>query len=212
MSDLPFQTVHLQRWMERMRAGDQLAQDELLQASCEQLERLSSRMLKKFPGVGRWEQTGDVLQNSLLRLTRALEQVTPTTTREYLGLAALQIRRELLDLCRRYQAQKGIGANHASNANLPQDGAAWAADPASEASRLDDDERWAQFHQEVEQLPVEEREAVGLLFYHGWPQEQAAELLQVDVRTIRRRWQQALRKLRRLLQDEAAGGTELGPA
>ena len=39
-------------------------------------------MLRDYPRVGRWEQTDDVLQNALLRLWRALEDVRPATARE----------------------------------------------------------------------------------------------------------------------------------
>ena len=43
-------------------------------------------------------ETGDVLQNALVRLLRAIEEVKPQTPRDFLTLATLQIRRELLDL------------------------------------------------------------------------------------------------------------------
>ena len=50
-------------------------------------------------------------------------------------------------------------------------------------------------------LPAEERDVVGLLFYHGLPQAEAAALLGVTVRTVQRRWQAALVKLHRILND-----------
>jgi RNA polymerase sigma factor (sigma-70 family) len=43
---------------------------------------------------------------------------------------------------------------------------------------------------------VQEREVVGLIFYHGWTQAQTAELFGVDERTVRRRWRSALGKVR----------------
>jgi RNA polymerase sigma factor (sigma-70 family) len=48
-------------------------------------------------------------------------------------------------------------------------------------------------------LPAEEREVMGLVFYHGLTQKQIAELFQVDERTIRRRWRAACLQLQRLL-------------
>jgi RNA polymerase sigma factor (sigma-70 family) len=59
---------------------------------------------------------------------------------------------------------------------------------------------WVRFHALVDNLPVEEREVVGLIFYHGWTQQQVAELFQVSVRTIRRRWISACQRLRVGLQ------------
>jgi RNA polymerase sigma factor (sigma-70 family) len=47
----------------------------------------------------------------------------------------------------------------------------------------------------VEHLPEDEREVVGLIFYHGWTQAEAAELLGVDARTVRRRWRSACLRL-----------------
>ena len=54
----------------------------------------------------------------------------------------------------------------------------------------------------AEALPAEEREVVGLIFYHGWEQAKVAELFQVNERTVRRRWQSAMLKLHHLLQAE----------
>lgn len=64
-------------------------------------------------------------------------------------------------------------------------------------------ERWCTFHEQVEQLPVEEREVVGLTVYHNWTQVEIAELFGVSERTIRRRWLEALRKLHAVLGDFA---------
>src|SRR4051794_35267596 len=91
-------TVQFQQWLDGMRAGDRVARDELFHHVSKQLERLTRKMLKSYPGVQRWEQTDDVLQNALLRLWRALGEVRPASTRDFFALAATQIRRELLDL------------------------------------------------------------------------------------------------------------------
>jgi RNA polymerase sigma factor (sigma-70 family) len=58
----------------------------------------------------------------------------------------------------------------------------------------------------VEKLAVQEREVVGLIYYHGWTQAQVAELFQVNVRTVRRWWESALVKLHRELKDEELTG------
>jgi RNA polymerase sigma factor (sigma-70 family) len=58
---------------------------------------------------------------------------------------------------------------------------------------------WTAFHEAVERLPAEEREVVGLVFYHGWTQSQVAELFQVSERTIARRWHSACLQLQTML-------------
>ena len=119
-------------------------------------------MLHRFPDVQGWAQTGDVLQSSLLRLLRALEEVRPASSRDFFGLAAEQMRRELLDLARHFNGPRGLAANYQSNVEN-------TSEPRSRQVPLEvaDDpgelERWERFHQAVEALPAEERETVGLI-------------------------------------------------
>ena len=108
------QIEQLQVWIDRLQAGDPMARDQLLGHACERLRRLTRKMLKDFARVKRWELTDDVLQNALLRLWAALGQVTPHSARDFYTLAALQIRRELIDLTRQYYGPEGMGAHQAS--------------------------------------------------------------------------------------------------
>jgi hypothetical protein len=71
-------------------------------------------MLGRFPTVRRWADTGDVLQSALVRLLGALKQVDVPSTRAFFGLAAEQMRRELLDLARHFHGPHGYGARHAA--------------------------------------------------------------------------------------------------
>jgi len=191
----PVLQSNLRTWLERIRAGDESARDELLRASCGHLERLARKMLQQYPRVRRWEETGDVLQNALLRLFRALKTVRPDSARAFFGLAAEQIRRELLDLARHYYGPHGQGAHHDSVG--PGDLAPpEATDQGEDPEEL---ERWCRFHEEVERLPAEDREVVSLRFYHGWTESSIAELLKVNERTVRRRWGSAVQRLQEVL-------------
>jgi RNA polymerase sigma factor (sigma-70 family) len=207
MSDAGAQTTVLVQLLERMQGGDRQARDELVRAFQTRLEHLARKMLQRYPSVGRWVEVEDVLQGSLLRLLRALESVRPDSTRALFGLAAEQMRRELLDLARHFYGPQGEGANHASVGDDP--GASRPGleppDPGSDESDLD---RWCQFHEEVARLPAQEREVVGLIYYHGWTQAQVAELFQVNVRTVRRWWEAALVELHRVLSVEDEANSE----
>ena len=187
------QTSQLHTWIDRLHAGDLTARDDLLRGVGERLQALTHRMLGRFPGVRRWADADDVLQNAQLRLLRSLQQVRPDTTRAFFGLAAKQIRRELLDLARQYYGPHGIGANHANKA---------VSHLADGADGPDDLDQWSFFHVEVAKLPAREREVVRLLFYHGCKQAEVAERLRVTVRTVRNRWESAAAKLRRRLKEE----------
>jgi RNA polymerase sigma-70 factor (ECF subfamily) len=197
MSDSSFHTVRLTNLLARLRAGDLAARDEIIRACQARLESLARGMLRKQPAVKRWADTGDVVQNASLRLLRALESTPVTDTRGFMNLAAAIIRRELIDLARHYHGPEGVGANHASHA--PRDGSPSPDPPARDDP--EDLDRWAAFHQAFEQLPVEEREVLGLTFYHNWSQQQIAELFGVDDRTVRRRLRRAVAALH-----EALGG------
>jgi RNA polymerase sigma-70 factor (ECF subfamily) len=194
------QTAQLHGWLQRLEAGDLAAREELLRGFGDRLEELAHKMLGRIPRVRRWVDTGDVLQNALLRLLRALEEVRPDSTREFFALAAALIRRELLDLVRYYCGPRGEATNrggeiHGENSEGPID------PPADGSDDLEELDRWTDFHRAVEELPAEEREVVGLIFYHGWAKADVAQLLQVSDKTIRRRWEAALVKLHGALRN-----------
>src|SRR5262245_15871701 len=125
------------------------------------------------------------------------------TSRDFFRLAALNIRRELLDLAKHYYGPQGQGAHHASSpggdasADAPQ-----GADPADlshEPGRL---AIWGEFHRHIGGLPDEEREVFDLLWYQGLGQAEAAELLGISERTLKRRWQAARLSLHEALHGE----------
>ena len=181
--DSDIKTATLHDLVVRHRAGDRTALNDLIRRTAERLERLARKMLGSFPAVRAREQTGDVLQNALIRLTRALGEVTPASVRDYYRLAAEQLRRELLDLARRHR-RRPVGPLAEGLPDAPAPGDAGLA-------------RWAALQEAVERLPAEEREVFGLTFYHGWTQVQIAELFQVSDRQVRRLWARACLRLNR---------------
>ena len=200
MPDTSVHTTKLRLWVKRIRAGDLSARDEMLRAVHARLERLARKMLRRFPDVGRWEESGDLLQNAVLRLLRALQDVEPTSVRGFFGLAAEQMRRELLDLARRYRTRRVYGPSHAAGPD-GSDSDVSAPDPPVAEEDADDLEKWCAFHEAVERLPVEQREVVGLIYYHGWTQAEAAEHLHLSKRSVQRRWSAAMLKLHELLKN-----------
>jgi RNA polymerase sigma-70 factor (ECF subfamily) len=180
----------IQRWIDRLRDGDDSARAALLDTACARLTRLARKMLKSYPGIRRWEQTDDILQNALIRLDRALQAGAPPTARDFFRLAAAQVRRELIDLARHYQGPRGLGAHHATQLGRGDsaDGVAMAADPPDtthDPGRLAD---WAEFHSAVAALGEADRELFDLLWYQGLTQAEAAALLGVTERTVNSRW------------------------
>jgi RNA polymerase sigma-70 factor (ECF subfamily) len=203
MADESYSSTQIQLRLDRLRAGDDSARDELLKVACDRLGRLARRMLRGYPGVRRWEQTDDVLQGAALRLWRSLEEVKPASVRRFIGLAAAQIRRELIDLARHYGGPDGPGRHHPVRAG--PDGSGGPPDPDTDT---DDPARlaaWTEFHEHVEALPGDEKEVFNLLWYQGLPQAEAAALLGVTERVVRYRWRAA-----RLRLHERLGGRSPG--
>jgi len=195
-------TVELQHWLDVLRSGDERGRKELINHACERFRKLTHHMLQAFPQVGRWEQTDDVLQNALMRLYRALSEVRPDSVRHFYRLAALQIRRELLDLARHYLGPEGLGAKHDSD----NSGTGFLERPADTEGGPVGLSEWTEFHQRVGTLPEEEREVFNLLWYEELSQQEAAAVLGVDVRTVKRRWRNARILLHKALADSSPGG------
>jgi RNA polymerase sigma-70 factor (ECF subfamily) len=200
MSEQSIQTIHLQAWVKRIRAGDLAARDELIRACCNRLERLASKMLSGFRNLRPMSDTGDILNAALVRLMETLGKIDPIpdSTRAFFGLAACHIRRELLDLVRHYNTARRGG----SDRPVPLTPGEASSEVPDRANDPDDLERWGRFHEAVESLPAEEREIVGLKFYHGWTEVQIAELFDVAERTVRRRWRSACASLAQTLDGE----------
>ena len=182
--------TQIQLLLNQAAAGDTQAYEQVLQHASHRLQLLTSRMLKNYPRVRRWEETGDVFQTAAMRLHRSLKDVGPSTAKEFFGLAATQIRRTLIDLARHHYGPLGQATRHHSDVGItdvPQLVEIQQA-PSEEPETL---ESWADFHESVEQLPENERAVFELVWYSGLPQAEIAELLEVSIPTIKRRLRSA---------------------
>jgi RNA polymerase sigma-70 factor (ECF subfamily) len=189
-------TKYLHRCVQQWRDGSREAAEVLVRAVGKRMERMSQRMLRRHPLIRTCADTADILQGSMLRLLSTLRRIQPESTRHFYNLATVQVRRELLDLARRVRRPE--------NASIAiGDCAGDVIGPGSPEAPVDDDDLdlWCRFHEAVEQLSEPEREVMGLAFYNGWTQPQIAELLEVDVRTVRRRWQAACLRLQEMVGD-----------
>jgi RNA polymerase sigma-70 factor (ECF subfamily) len=189
-------TTQLQIWIEQMNGGDAAARKQLVGHACERLRRLTHKMLKEFPRVRSQEEADDVLHNAVLRLLRALDRVRVGSVADFFRLAAMHIRRELIDLARHYsrrplgaarQARQGGDSSSNDNA-IENDPSTSTFDPQKLAM-------WTEFHKQVEALPYQEREVFSLLWYHGMEQAEAAMVLNVSLATVKRRWMSARLRL-----------------
>jgi RNA polymerase sigma factor (sigma-70 family) len=176
-----------------LKAENTEATRAIITATCSQVRRMAQRMLWKYPGVGRWTDADDVVQNVFIRLHRSLVIVQPDSVGKLHGLVTLEMRRELLDLARRYFGPEGIGTNY---------GGPVSDDPVSKETEPHTLLEWTEFHEQVARLPNAEREVFGLIWYDGLTQSEAAAVLGVSLTTIKRRWQSARVRLREAMCDD----------
>ena len=202
MKNRPDHTTQIQAHIDRLLAGDESARAELVQCTWDRLLKLTRQISLDYPPVRRWEQTDDIFQNASIRIWKALEKVPLKNARHFLRLAAEKIRFELIDLVRHYQGPLGQGRNHQTQ--LPQRESQTSMTPADRGIVTNDPSKvaqWADIHTQVEKLPDELKEVFDLIWYHDLLQSEVAQMLGVDVRTIKRRWRQARLELQTLLND-----------
>jgi RNA polymerase sigma-70 factor (ECF subfamily) len=183
MTSAELSTTELRALLDRNQAGDRSAREELSQSVYRRLEQLARQMLRRFPSVRFHEETGDVLNAAMIRFLKALDDVSIQDARHFYALAAEQIRRELLDLARRYRVRDTV--------SQPLD----QADVTGDFVDREDLERWCAFHDAVAGLPDEERDVFAPVFYHDLTQRDLAEALGVHPKTVQRRYRAACVRL-----------------
>ena len=183
----------LQVWLDRLQAGDESARHELIEYNCQRLRLLSAKMMRPYRRLQRWEHADDVFQDAMLRLHRSLSEVKPESVPQFFALAAVQIRRTLIDLARRYfgphgqAAQRYVAVEEARTA---------AADGPTDLRQ------WTEFYEALDAIPSEEWAVVDLLWFEGLSQAEAALALGISQRSIRRIWYGARYRLHKALSHE----------
>lgn len=195
----------VQHWLGQHKTGDDSALKELMEVSMRRLHLLARRILQDIPVVRRFEESDDLLQNSVVRLWKYLSSHQPETPVDYFRLAACLIRRELIDLSRHHfgpHGSVGVTDTHHSeegeSANLARCQAV-GNDDSFNPQKLS---QWTEFHEYIESLADEDRALFDLLWYQGLTMAETSALLNVPLRTLGRRWKMArVRLYRDLLGD-----------
>lgn len=207
-------TLAVRHWLERHKAGDAIARKELLEISMRRLRILARRILGDIPTVRQFEETDDLLQNSIVRLWKYLNDHQPETPIDYFRLAACLIRRELIDLSRHHFGHRAKSTDSTDSVSTSDvDSVAPTSRPIMANEDTLDPEKlsqWTEFHEYVEKLPEEDRSLFDLLWYQGLTMAETSELLNIPLRTLGRRWKLVRVRLYKDLMCEP-GEEEFGP-
>jgi RNA polymerase sigma-70 factor (ECF subfamily) len=188
-------TVVVQRYLEAL-AGDAPAEPivrELLERAAYRLERLCATMLhRRYPRLTEPPtnlETAEMLSGVVEGLLKAMRSIRPRTVREFFALANQHMRWQLNDLARRLDERPA--AVELREGFVPA--------PANSESGLTPDGR--RMLEAIDNLPEDEREVFGLVRLQGLTHVEAAEVLDVSVKTVQRRVNRASLLLSEELDD-----------
>lgn len=190
------ETEKIHIWVERLQAGDRSSLNELIAHFERRLRSLTRKMIREYPLVQRCEQTDDVFQKAVLRLCRALKEVSPGSTRELVRLSAAQIRRELLNLSRYYRSRPHLLSFSDAEIEASANRGGMGVDISPRMRQGDSDhalylDQWTEFHEVAARLPEPHRDVFDLIWYHGLSQQEVASVQGICVRTVKKRWHAA---------------------
>ena len=107
-------------------------------------------------------------------------------------------------MARHYQGALGVGSHHATQM-VRSDSDDSGMSPFESAGEMTQNPQqlaqWKELHEGIESLPEQLREMFDLLWYNELSQDQAAEIVGVSTRQIKRRWREA-----KLALADALGG------
>jgi RNA polymerase sigma-70 factor (ECF subfamily) len=188
-------TVIVQRYLDEL-AGDAPPEPvirALLERAVFRLHQLCATLLhKNYPRLTRSPlslETDEMLSAVVERLIKALREARPKTVREFFALAGQHTRWELNDLARRLDVLP-MSSDYAIDV---------ASGPLTSGSPVT--ENALRMIRVIDDLPNDEREAFDLVRIQGMSQTEAAEVLGVTPRTIRRRLDRGLLMLTEQLSD-----------
>jgi RNA polymerase sigma factor (sigma-70 family) len=168
--------------------------NDLIALAYDRLRARAGKMLSaSFPRLGDIHSTHTILHEGVIKFAGALRACRPENAEKFFGLAALQMRRVLLDLAR--EARGGnvrlVPLDHASGEeNIELELGSGTHDPLQLV-------QWTEFHQAVGSLPEPQRAAFELCFYGGLSQATVAELLGISQQTVSDRFRAAGKNLER---------------
>jgi RNA polymerase sigma factor (sigma-70 family) len=193
-------SMKLQGLLTRCLEADEVARQQLIHFAYERLRALARVILNEsFPRLKDAPallDTTDVTNEAALAMYRLLDEIRPATVGDFFRLAAQRIRWLLLNQAKQTdRTRRHLRDNPPPREEvMPDDGQLPATLEA--------------LYEQIEELPEKEREVVDLVCFHGLTQAEAAHLLGVTERSVRRYWVAARIKLAHNLKHLLPAGAD----
>jgi len=181
----------------RHKAEGAGAINDIILHCLERARKLAGGMLGRFASVPNEIETGDVVNELVVRLIPVLGEKTFDSQAQFLRYAALCIRSNLIDLAKKRRPILVGEAGSRSSAPSPLE---TKSDSTNDPSKL---AQWGEIHQLIDHLPDEERVLFDLLYYQDLTQSEAADLLGIPLTTLRAKWLHARANFMRRLGNNA---------
>lgn len=197
MADVGHTTARIQSSLGRIAdgSGKTFARDELLDSAVRRIRQMVRQEIARNPGVARWEEEDDLVQEVLIRVDRAVQDAKPEHVGQFFIIVGQHVRWAAVDLIRKHFGAHGVGRNHQTgiepaNAASAREGGASGIDSVA-------------LHEAVDRLDEELRETWVLHAYAGLRQEAIADVQNVSTKTVQRRIARAKLRLSELLDPTA---------
>jgi RNA polymerase sigma factor (sigma-70 family) len=182
-----------QSLLDRLRAGDPAARNELIEQSYHRFYALAAKILRE--SFGRLDRDVEsVIGRAYPRVVRALESVRPDTPADYFRLLALKVRHALLDLIaeekRAGLGPPGDGSTTGAGLTPPDPG----TDPGVRAM-------WEEVYRRVDDLPADQKQVFDLHCVQNLTQAEVGEILGLPPKQVSRLWLDALDALKSYIPD-----------
>lgn len=180
----------LTRLLAAVRAGEPGAVDGVVAATYRELHALARQRLARAPAITLLDTTS-LVHECYLRLVKVGELQTEDRG-HFMAYAARAMRAIIVDFARQRAAQRrgGDAVRVTLDPEIPADGADGAAELLRISAALD----------ELAKLDERLARVVELRYFAGFTNEQVAEVLGVNERTVRRDWDKARALLYQELQ------------
>jgi DNA-directed RNA polymerase specialized sigma24 family protein len=189
-------TTHFSRLLDRIRAGEPSAREQLVNDAYQRVQDLTSYILRgEFPRAGQQIETDEIvslsLEKFLRRLRKGLPRV-PDNPAELFGLVGVIVRRVVICEVRRRdgpQFRTQFPSTELPTNHVPATGKGLSEEVLARLA-------WQEM---VEQLPEDEVKLITWKYLWAWTNEEIAEEIKCNPSTVSKRLRIILLKLRQML-------------